>query len=415
MVTEACLSQPLRERGLIVRRTNTHSILTVLALSFGFATMGMAQIAAAEAPAKGVCKTYTSAPPAVEEALDQVLLQVLDSPFGSAPGAVVSVRRSEWRYVASAGFADPDAMTPMDCASPFQIGSNTKMMTAVVLLQLFEEGLLELDDPLSKHLPEIASRLPNGDAITLRQLALHTSGVFSYTDNAPDGTPGLMEGGVSDRDVMRRPTTPSEMIDFVIEHGEPNFAPGSHGSWSYSNTGYVLLGMVIEKLEARALSKSYENRIFGPLGMDRTYLWNGIPRPSFGLPRAYLTGTEYETSDWNMSQGWAAGGVISTVDDIHVFIEALVRGELFQSPDTLATMQETVPTTNPALLGYGLGLALKGKDLWGHGGQTLRYVSDIAASEDLSLLAFGTSSSNVIALGIAVISNALQSAGALPQ
>ncbi len=133
-------------------------------------------------------------PDAVEDELDGVLSQVLASTFGSAPGAVLSVRTDDWHYIAAAGFADPEAGTPLDCASPFQIGSNTKMMTAVVLLQLFEEGRLGLDDPLSLHLPEIAARLPNGEAMTLRQLARHTSGVFSYADNAPDGTPGLMEG-----------------------------------------------------------------------------------------------------------------------------------------------------------------------------------------------------------------------------
>lgn len=398
-----------------MRRTKVHAILTVSALTACIGATSVALSALAEVPAAGMCATVSNVAPAVEEALDDVLSQVLESPFGSAPGAVLSVRGADWQYIASAGFADPVAGTPMDCAMPFQIGSNTKMMTAVVLLQLFEEGRLGLDDPLSKHLPEIASRLPEGDAITLRQLAQHTSGVFSYTDNAPDGTPGLMEGGVSNREVLRSELSPSEMIDFVIEHGQPNFAPGAEASWSYSNTGYVLLGMVIEKLEARPLSKSYEVRIFGPLGMERSYLWSDIPKPAFGLPRAYLTATDYETTDWNMSQGWAAGGVISTLDDMHVFIEALIGGDLFQSPATLAAMQETVPTDNPALLGYGLGLALKGRDLWGHGGQTLGFVSEIAASEDISIVGFGTSSSNLMALGAAMISGALRSTGVMPE
>lgn len=398
-----------------MRRTANIAIQAALVMTCGIGTTALAQSEGADGPATATCSTVSTAPPAVAEAVDAVLMDSLDSPFGSAPGAVISVRSADWRYVASAGLANPETGTPMDCAMPFQIGSNTKMMTAVVLLQLHEEGRLGLDDLLSTHLPEIASRLPNGEAITLRQLAQHTSGVFSYTDSAPDGTPGLMEGGTSDRDVLRRSLSPAEMIDFVVDHGAPNFAPGAEGSWSYSNTGYVLLGMVIETLEGLSLSKSYETRIFGPLGMDRTYLWNGIPRPEFGLPRAYLTGTEYETTDWNMSQGWAAGGVISTVDDMHVFVEALVRGELFRSPETLAAMQGTVPTTNPTLQGYGLGLALKGEDLWGHGGQTLGYESEIAASEDISLVAFETSSSNLMALGAAVISGALQSAGVLPE
>lgn len=388
------------------------TVLSSLAtMLFGFGVAILGQPAQAESSPIGTCSTVSTAPANVTDGLNTVLQQVLDSPLGAAPGAVLSVRSADWQYVGAAGYADPFAETPMDCAMPFQIGSNTKMMTAVVLLQLYEEGRLGLDDPLSRHLPDIASRLPNGGEITLRQLAQHTSGVFNYTDNAPDGTPGVMEGGVSSRETLQSTVEPTEMIDFVLEHGEPSFAPGGDGSWSYSNTGYTLLGMIIEKIDARPLEKSFEARIFGPLDMAQTYMWNGIPKPEFELPRAFLSGTDYETTDWNMSQGWAAGSVISTVEDMHVFIEALVRGDLFRSADTLATMQTTVPTTNPALFGYGLGLALKGKDLWGHGGQTLGFESDIAANNNISIVAFGTSSSNALALGIALISNALRTAG----
>jgi len=111
-----------------------------------------------EPPAFGECSTKTTAPKAVEEALDGVLKQILDSPLGGAPGAVVSVRTKDWRYVKSAGVRDPDTGSRVDCQMPFQIGSNTKMMTAVVLLQLHEEGKLSVDDLLSVHLPEIAAR-----------------------------------------------------------------------------------------------------------------------------------------------------------------------------------------------------------------------------------------------------------------
>lgn len=388
---------------------------SLIPIALAFSMAGAPFAARAELAQPGTCATVSTAPKAVEGALDNVLMQILNSPLGTAPGAVLSVRGNDWYYTKSAGYADPAAKTPMDCAMPFQIGSNTKMMTAVVWLQLVEEGRLAIDDPLSKHLPEIAAQLPNGDAITLRQLARHTSGLFSYTDNAPDGTPGLMDGDLSSREALLRQLEPSEMLEFVIEHGQPNFAPGADGAWSYSNTGYVLLGMIIEKLEARPISKSYEVRIFEPLGMERTYLWNGVPKPEFGLPRAFLKDGGSETTDWNMSQGWAAGAVISNIEDMHVFIEALVRGDLFRSPETLTEMQDTVPTTHPALIGYGLGLALKGPDLWGHGGQTLGYESDIAASDDISLVAFGTSYSNLLGLGAVAISQALRSAGALPE
>jgi len=365
----------------------------------------------------GECTTKTTAPKAVEDALDGVLKQILDSPLGSSPGGVLSVQTKDWRYVNSAGVGDPDTGSTVDCHMPFQIGSNTKMMTAVVLLQLHEEGKLSVDDLLSVHLPEIAARLPYGERMTLRQLAEHTSGVFSYTDDTADGTPGLMSGGTSDPDAMQRKITPEEMVDFVVEHGKPGFEPGTEGAWSYSNTGYTLLGLVIEMIEKRPLGKSYEKRIFAPLGMDRTYMWNDVPRPVFGLPRSYLAAPfDYETTSWNMSQGWAAGAVISTVDDMHVFIEALVAGSLFRSSETLLLMQQAVRTTNPTLLRYGLGLALKGKNLWGHGGQTLGFESDVAALQQpsMSMVAWGSSSSNILAFGASAISEALIKAGALP-
>ena len=172
--------------------------------------------------------------------------------------------------------------------------------------------------------------------------------------------------------------------------------------------------MVIEKLEGLPIDKSYEKRIFGPFGMDRTYLWNGIPRPAFGLPRAFFVGTDNEMTDWNLSQGWAAGGVISTVDDMHVFITALVGGDLFQSAETLLLMQETVEPKNSPYLAYGVGLGLKGEDLWGHGGQTLGFASDVVAGPDFSLVAFGTSANNGASFATAAATEALRSAGALP-
>lgn len=371
--------------------------------------------ASAQPAQNGTCSAISNAPFAVEEKLDRVLSGMLESTYGSAPGAVLSVRTNDWHYIAAAGFADPEVRKPLDCASPFQIGSNTKMMTAVALLQLVEEGRLGLDDPLSQHLPEIAARLPNGEAMTLRQLTRHTSGVFSYTDNAPDGTPGLMEGGLSDRAALLRQIDPQDMIDFVVDHGAPNFKPAAQGEWSYSNTGYALLGMMIEKLDGLPLDKSYEDRIFGPLGMDRTYLWNGIPRPAFGLPRAYFVGTDNEMTDWNLSQGWAAGGVISTIEDMHVFITALIKGDLFQSAETLRLMQETVEPKNSLYLAYGVGLGLKGKDLWGHGGQTLGYASDVVAGPDFSLVAFGNSASNGASFAAGTVTEVLQDAGAFAE
>lgn len=365
----------------------------------------------------GPCATASDAPAALAASLDALLDSVIaGNEYGAAPGAVLSVMAPDWRYIRAIGQADPEAGRPVDCDMAFQIGSNTKMLTAAVILQLHEEGRLSIDDPLAAHLPEIAARLPLGDLITLRQLLQHTAGVFSYTDTAPDGTPGIAVASMSDPVALRRAVTPQDMVDFAITHGQPTFVPGAPGQWAYSNTGYALLGLVIEAVEGLPLDKSYENRIFAPLGMTRSYLWDGVPRAAFGLPRSWLMPPfDVETTDWNVSQSWAGGGVISTVDDMHRFIAALVNGALFRDPATLALMQDTVPSPIPGTTGYGLGLIRLEGDVWGHGGQTLGFISTLggAAGDGVSFVAWGNSAANPVVLLAPDIIAALRAAGVL--
>ena len=389
------------------------AILAALGLSAGAA--GAAEIL--------TCDAERDVPGHIAEALDRVLVAIVEPEprmaaiLGSAPGGVLSVRGRDWHYARAVGTSDPDRQTPITCSMPFQIGSNTKMMTAAVLMQLQEEGALALDDPLSVHLPDLARTLPNGDAITLRQLANHTAGVFSYTDNAPDGTPGVMDGDLADPDALRRGYGMEDLVRFAIDHGQPTFSPGAEGKWAYSNTGYVLLGLVIEKIERRPLAESLEARIFAPLGMEHTLYVDGVPDPELGLPRAFFAPPfDVETTEWNMSQGAAAGAVVSTADDMHVFIEALLAGELFSQEATLAEMQVTVPTGSGTIPSYGIGLGEKAKDTWGHGGQTLGFESEVAFFElpGLSMVGWGTSANNIMGAGADSVSTALVSAGVLP-
>ncbi|WP_406644532.1 serine hydrolase [Aliisedimentitalea scapharcae] len=369
------------------------------------------------------CDAEHNVPSNVGAELDAVLTKMVDpasglaSIVGYAPGGVLSVRSADWRYARSAGTADPDHVSPMSCDTPFQIGSNTKMITATVLMQLKEEGVLTLDDLLSRHLPGFAEALPNGDLLTLRQLANHTAGVFSYTDNAPDGTPGIMEGDLADPDALRRGYTMEELVAFAAEHGQPTFFPGAEGQWAYSNTGYILLGLVIEKIEGRPLGQSFDARIFEPLGLKDTSYVDGVPGPELGLPRAYFGAPfDIETTDWNMSQGAAAGAVVSTADDMHVFIEALLAGNLFALETSLAEMQETVTTSSGTIPNYGIGLAQKAEGVWGHGGQTLGFESDIAFFEEpsLSMVGWASSANNIMVIGVSAVSKALMNTGVLP-
>lgn len=382
-------------------------------------------LCAAQAGAQVIvsCVADHNVPSNLATEFDTVLTSMVDSDsgiasmLGYAPGGVLSVRGADWRYARAAGTADPDRNTPMSCDTPFQIGSNTKMITAAVLMQLQEEGALTLDDPLSRHLPGFAEALPNGDVITLRQLTNHTAGVFSYTDNAPDGTPGVMEGDLADPDALRRGYTMEELVAFAAEHGKPSFLPGAEGQWAYSNTGYVLLGLAIERIEGRPLGQSFDARIFAPLGLKDTSYVGGVPGPELGLPRAYFAAPfDIETTDWNMSQGAAAGAVVSTVDDMHVFIEALLAGNLFASETSLAEMQETVTTGSGTIPNYGIGLAEKAEGVWGHGGQTLGFESDIAFFEEpsLSMVGWASSANNIMVIGVSAVSKALMNAGVLP-
>jgi D-alanyl-D-alanine carboxypeptidase len=373
----------------------------------------------AEALLDGTCGIASGAPAEVSAALDRLVEQVLTgSEYGAAPGAVLSVETPAWRYIRALGQADIAAGVPVDCAMAFQIGSNTKMMTAAVVMQLHEEGRLSVDDLMSVWLPDIAARLPHGDRITLRQLLQHRAGVFSYTDTAPDGTPGIAVASMSDPVALRRGVTPEEMIDLAIDHGVPTFEPGAEGQWAYSNSGYTLLGMVIEAAEGLPLDKVFENRIFAPLGMTRSYLWDGVPRPAFGLPQSWLMPPfDVETTEWNVSQSWAGGGVISTVSDMHLFMAALVGGGLFDHPDTLALMQETVPSPIPGTEGYGLGLIRIAGDVWGHGGQTLGFISSVGADAEagVTFVAWGNSAGNPVGLIAPEIIAVLREAGVIAE
>jgi D-alanyl-D-alanine carboxypeptidase len=161
--------------------------------------------------------------------------------------------------------------TPMQVDDRLEIGSNTKSMTVVLIAQLQEEGVLSFDDMLSDWLPEQAAQLPNGDPMTLRQLAQHTVGLWDYGDD-------IIDGGVDDPDLLEKGYTPEELVQHAVDSGTPYFAPGEGGKWKYSNTGYILLGMIAEKVTGQSLGELYQERIFDPLGLETAVLIEGVPQ-----------------------------------------------------------------------------------------------------------------------------------------
>jgi D-alanyl-D-alanine carboxypeptidase len=297
-------------------------------------------------------------------------------PQGAAPGLVLLVDTPDGRYLNAAGVANLDDGTPIQVDDRFEIGSNTKSMTIVVLMQLVEEGVLSLDDSLSQWLPEQADMLPNGDQITLRQMALHTAGLWDYADD-------VIGAGFSDPAAFEQGYTPEELVQYAADNGEPYFAPGEEGQWYYSNTGYILLGMILEKATGESLADLYQTRIFDPLGLESAILIEGVPEPGQVATQGYYwepstkDGQKFNVTNANLSQAWAAGAVAMTAEDLATYGHALAAGELFQNPDTLDEMLAFNPDAATGLGPYGLGLLDFAGDgtVWGHAGETLGWQS----------------------------------------
>ncbi len=303
------------------------------------------------------------------------------------PGLVVlikSPRRGDWS--ATFGTAQLGRRVPMSLDDHFRVGSNTKTMTSTVILQLVQEGKLELDDPISKFRPDV----PNGDDITIAQLSEMRSGLFSYTFDA--GFNATLDKQ------PRKAWTPDELLRIAFSH-PPDFAPGAQ--YEYSNTNIVLLGLVIEQLTRTSASEAFQKRIFGPLGMTHSFLpertdWRlPTPRPrgyqfgtnvatidSYAVPRAQLpaalSGRLKPLDDTNASPSWAwtAGGAISTAGDLARYVRALVGGGLLNTRTQrlrLDSIQPIVPGTKG--VGYGLGIAEFAPNIIGHDGQLPGYSS----------------------------------------
>jgi len=284
--------------------------------------------------------TAGAQPPALGPALDRVVA-------AGAPGAVALAGGR----TAAAGVADVRTGRPLRAGDAVRIGSITKSFTAVVALQLVGEGRLRLDDTLGRRLPGV---LPYGDRITLRQLLNHTSGV-------PDdlATP-LLELYRGD---PFRVWTPAETIALIRDQ-PPRFPAGT--GWAYSNTEYVLIGLMIERVTGDTLERQLDRRIVRPLGLRHT----SFPVRSSGLgrdasrgysldfgPSGPVAGTLRDLTDYSPSFAWAGGNGVSTVRDVARFYRSLLRGRLL-APRLLRQALAGVETGRPGRR-YGFGLELR--------------------------------------------------------
>ena len=297
-----------------------------------------------------------------------------------SPGAVVYVRDPHGGRAGVAGYANLRTKERLTAEHVFRVGSITKTFVATVMLQLEAEGRLRLDDSVERWLPGL---VPNGQAIALRQLLNHTSGIYNYTED--QAFLGAMARN------PRGTWTPEALVRVATAH-RPVFAPGT--AWSYSNTGYILLGLVVERASGRTLADELALRIFAPLELTRTSL------PSVGTMPAssahgYLPpgngfiatpgGRRADITAWNPSWAWAAGAIVSTARDLARFYASLFGGELL-APAQLEALKTTVQVGG-GLDHYGLGIIhtpLLCAPAWGHGGAVPGYTALAFSSEDTS-------------------------------
>jgi D-alanyl-D-alanine carboxypeptidase len=310
---------------------------------------------------------------------DQTLNPLLDGAVTAGfPGVIASLDDRGRAWHGAAGVSDVSTQRRMRPDDTFRAASNTKSFVATVVLQLVGERKLSLDDSVEHWLPGV---LPYGRNITVRQLLNHTAGV---PDNQLTTDIELFRG---DR---FRSWQPRELVDLIADQPQ-EFWGGS--SWSYSNTGYVLAGMIVERATGHRLGQEVERRIIGPLGLTRTSFPVNSPylegphsngySVDYGDDLQPLPGTRLDMTVRNPSAIWAAGNLVSNTDDLSHFFRALLRGRLL-APALLAEMKTTVATPWPGTR-YGLGLMVHDAPcgrLIGHGGTMPGYQNSTLSTED---------------------------------
>ncbi|MGP3638429.1 serine hydrolase domain-containing protein, partial [Streptomyces sp. 24-1644] len=309
-----------------------------------------------------------------------------DAVASGIPGITGQARDGHGVWKAASGVGDMTMGAPRGKNDKFRAGSITKSFVATVLLQMEAEGRLDLDDTVERRLPGVVRGNGNdGRKIRVRQLLNHTSGLFDYLADQEYLKKYLSEGYLKHRyDTL----SPMKHVRLALSH-KPLFEPGE--KHSYSNTNYVLAGLIIEKVGGRTYEEEVRDRIIGPLGLKNTSNPGNsvhLPRPSSrGYAKLFESAPDRidDITEMNGSQGWADGDIISTAGDLNRFYNALLRGKLLP-PKQLKAMKTTVSAPESPGMSYGLGLTrLKtscGTTLWGHGGGMVGWLSMALSTAD---------------------------------
>jgi CubicO group peptidase (beta-lactamase class C family) len=365
---------PSTYRGFRVRRTGTRiaGLATCVAL--------VATSCAANSEPTASTGTQSATTTAISSAPTHSALKAIDPAAFRAvvedatkrmmvPGAVVVLRTPQGNFETAVGTTELGRQTPPDADTHFRIASNTKTMTAALVVLLAQDGKLQFTDPVSKYVPNV----PNGNNITVAELLKMRSGLYGYTD-APELSAAL------DADPAKA-WTPQDVLAIAFRH-PPQFAPDA--SYEYSNTNYALLGLIAEKVGGRPLRDQLQDRLFGPLGLAATSLPatddTSMPAPyshgyMYGGTFYALADEEYpadmqaaaragtlqpvDYTNQNPSYATGAGGAISTADNLATWIRALTSGKVFDADHQqqwLTSVQAEDPD-QPDGQKYGYGIS----------------------------------------------------------
>ncbi len=336
--------------------TRTHKTALALAL------VALAAAAPA-APASAARDRWAKRETKLQRGLNQVVA-------GGVPGAVLLVREGRRTIRLTSGHGRLKPTTPMRARDRFRVGSITKPFVATVVLQLVAEQKLALEDTVERWLPGL---VPQGEHITVRQLLNHTSGLFAFGGDRDFVTQAFQD--------PLRIWTPREIVAIATAH-PPTFAPGA--GWSYSDTNYFVLGLIVEAATGRPLAVELRRRIFAPLHLQATSFPAG-PGIAGRHAHGYFVRPLEDVTVGSPSFQWAAGALVSNADDLAHFFRALLGRRLLR-PDLARLMRTTVaaPQLGPRNA-YGLGLQKVPTPcgaLWGHTGASPGYAADALNSED---------------------------------
>ncbi|MDW6058906.1 serine hydrolase domain-containing protein [Streptomyces sp. FXJ1.4098] len=322
-------------------------------------------------PGRGSAEVLRRDTAAVHQAGAIGVAAVLDTPSGTA--------------TARAGEADLRTGAPMRTDAHYRAGSTVKTLVATVALQLVGEGRLDLEDTVDRWLPGVVSGHGNdGRRITVRQLLQHTSGLRGYTS-----IPEVFPAGYSARGYYEnrfRHYTAGELVAAAVGH-PPNSEPGA--AYRYSNTNYVVIGMIIERVTGHPWRTEVRDRVIRPLGLTGTSLPGDHPYLPAPYAHGYHTyaedGRRVDTTVFNSTAADASGDLVTTPMDVNRFFGALLTGRLLR-PAELAEMRRTVPIPDEPGRRAGLGLETTplscGGFYWHHGGNALGYSSENGVTTD---------------------------------